>query len=75
MMSFYEWMITKYDGQDSPRGDLAQDMKYDETFPTSSDKEVLLNYLYNQHACTACLDVFKRCYRDYRKQVEEFERK
>ena len=27
-MNFYEWMIGKYYGKDTPRGDLAGDMKH-----------------------------------------------
>ena len=29
-MNFYDWMIGKYYGKDTPRGDLAGDMKHEE---------------------------------------------
>ena len=68
-MTFYEWMMERYLHRDTPRGDLAEDMKHDVDFPTESDYELLLNYLIRRHACSECLALFKRCWRDYQKMM------
>ena len=45
-MNFYEWMIGKYYGKDTPRGDLAGDMKHEEEgFPKDGDRQRILDYL------------------------------
>ena len=44
-MNFYEWMIGKYYGKDTPRGDLAGDMKHEEEgFPKDGDRQRILDY-------------------------------
>ena len=37
-MTFYEWMMTKYLGKDTPRGDLAEDMKRVKDFPEKNTR-------------------------------------
>ena len=36
---------------------------------TPRDYELLLNYLIRRHACSECLALFKRCWRDYQKMM------
>ena len=51
-MNFYEWMIGKYYGKDTPRGDLAGDMKHEEAgFPKDGDRQRILDYLDGMFAC------------------------
>jgi uncharacterized protein YozE (UPF0346 family) len=69
-MSFYEWMLSRYYGKDTPRGDLAYDMKRSGDFPKTSNREALLNYLDAKFACDQAVAVFKRCFRDYTRAVE-----
>jgi len=64
-MSFYNWMMQKYLKKDTWRGDLARDMKEDKNFPVDGEKESILEHLKNRHACSECIDVFKKCWRDY----------
>lgn len=69
-MTFYEWMIARYQGKYSPRGDLADDMSSDRTWPTENTRAAILDHLSSQGACDECTEVFKRCWRDYRKCEE-----
>jgi len=69
-MTFYEWMISRYDGKDTPRGDLAYDMKRSSDFPDTNDRDRLLRYLHVKRACKEAVAVFKRCFRDYTRAVE-----
>ena len=38
---YYDWMMEHYLGKDTPRGDLAGDMRRAGDFPRSDDKETL----------------------------------
>lgn len=68
-MTFYDWMMAKYLSKDTPRGDLAHDMHHDADFPRDDDYDRLLRYLRYRRACTECVALFKRCWRDYRKAM------
>lgn len=68
-MDFYDWMIKRYEGKDTPRGDLAGDMKHEADFPKNAGRERILEYLDWKGACEECIAVFKRCWRDYKKAV------
>lgn len=46
-MTFYDWMLKKYDGKDTPRGDLSNDnMKKDKAFTQRNTRDAILDYLY-----------------------------
>ena len=68
MKSFYDWMIEKYAGKDTVRGDLAEDMKRSDDFAGFNDRDVILTYLQRKNACPECVAVFKRCWRDYARE-------
>ena len=68
-MNFYEWMLTRYAGKDTPRGDLVDDMKHAGDFPDTSDRAVILNYLDCKFACDEAIKVFKRAFRDYQRAM------
>ncbi len=68
-MTFYDWMMAKYLSKDTPRGDLAHDMHHDADFPRDDDYDRLLRYLRYRRACTECVALFKRCWRDYQKAM------
>ena len=71
-MNFYDWMIGKYYGKDTPRGDLAGDMKHEEDgFPKDGDRQRILDYPDGMFACDECIALFKRCWRDYEKAVAD----
>lgn len=74
-MTFYDWMLNKYLQKDTPRGDLANDMKRESDFPGYGDYEIILAYLKYKNACEECIAVFKRCWRDYQKEMGCYERK
>ena len=66
-MTFYEWMMAKHLGKDTPRGDLAEDMKRVRDFPDTNTREAILWHLEWKGACDGCVRAFKRCWRDYAK--------
>ena len=68
-MTFYEWMLNKYAGKNTPRGDLANDMERDKDFPKYGDRKAILSYLEYKRAIDECIACFKRCWRDYQREV------
>lgn len=70
---YYDWMLKRYLGKDTPRGDLAGDMKRSGDFPRCDDKRRILRYLQSKNACDEAIGVFKRSFRDYEKSVHEKE--
>ena len=69
-MKFYQWMLEMYLGKDTPRGDLAHDMKRDRSFPVTNDWKAIYRHLELRSACPQCKALFKRCWRDYEKAME-----
>ena len=67
---YYDWMMERYLGKDTPRGDLAGDMRWAGDFPRSDDKETLLRFLSAKNACTEAIQVFRRSFRDYEKRMK-----
>ena len=67
---YYDWMMEHYLGKDTPRGDLAGDMRRVGDFPRSDDKETLLRFLSAKNACTEAIQVFRRSFRDYEKRMK-----
>lgn len=62
-MTFYDWMQERYSGKDTPRGDLAADMKHElkyDRYPAVENEETLKFHLSKQAA------LFKRCWKDYK---------
>jgi uncharacterized protein YozE (UPF0346 family) len=66
---FYDWLLERYLGKDTPRGDLAYDAKREKDFPKLDDRTAILHYLGSKHACREAVGVFKRAYRDYAKEM------
>ena len=71
MKSFYTWLQKKYAGEDSSKGDLAEDIKRTrKTFPTrSNNRWLILGYLHDHKACLDCLIAFDECWIEY--ELEE----
>ncbi len=70
METFKEWVIRKYLGKDTSRGDLVYDISRDKTFPENDpERERILDHLHNQFACDKCIALFKRTWKDYCKEV------
>lgn len=70
---YYDWMMERYLGKETPRGDLAGDMRWAGDFPRSDDKETLLRFLSAKNACTEAIQVFRRSFRDYEKRMKSGE--
>lgn len=70
METYKEWIIRKYLGKDSPRGDMAYDANRDKSFPEGLvSKEQILTFLRLRRACKECVAVFKRTWKDYCKET------
>jgi len=68
MKSFYDWMIEKYAGKNTARGDMAGDMKRSGDFTRLNDRDMILTYLQGKNSCPECVALFKRCWRDYERE-------
>ncbi|MDO5299980.1 MAG: YozE family protein [Clostridia bacterium] len=68
---YFDWMMKMYLGKDTPRGDLAGDMKRSGDFPRCDDRQRLLRYLYSKNACDEAIGLFKRSFRDYEKSGQK----
>lgn len=64
-MTFYDFMMSRYFGEDSPAGDLASDMRADEKFPKEGRHQKILTYLHSRFAIRECLDTFEACWKEY----------
>lgn len=77
-MNFYNYMVKNYLEEDSPKGDLARDMKSDkEDFPENTVgkfdgwKKLIRRYLIRKSSCPDCIKTFDEAWKEY----EECERK
>ena len=71
-MSFYRFMMRSYRGTETPEGDLAHDMERDrEHFPKNGKgkfdgwHKLIREHLETCDACSDCLNVFERCWKEY----------
>ena len=81
-MQFYNWMKKNYEGEDSERGDLFEDMKCDKGFPRNPCPgkydawfDIIYRHLKILGACNEAIDTFEECWRDYVKHEREIYRK
>lgn len=65
---FMKFAISKHKGEDSPKGDFVDDMIFDVTFPTRSNKRLILNHLNSYNACEGCIKAFLSIYDEYEKE-------
>lgn len=63
-MTFKTW-IKQFKGENSPLGDLADDIQRDKNFPATRDFEKMVNYLINHNACDDCIREFAGAYIEY----------
>lgn len=67
MVSFRKWM-EQYKEECSPIGDLARDIAADETFPNSSDTDVIFAYMEKHDACLEYCQDFYRAWGMYERE-------
>lgn len=64
-VSFKTW-IEKFKSDDSPIGDLAHDIYFDQRFPSSScDKDEILDYLKSRGAIPQAIRAFEKAWIAY----------
>lgn len=63
-MTFKTW-IKQFRGEDSPIGDLAEDIHRDKSFPCTDRFEKMISYLVNHNACEECIREFSGAYIEY----------
>ena len=70
-MTFKTW-IKQFQGEDTPIGDLADDIQRDKNFPATRDFKKMTSYLINHNACEDCIREFAGAYIEY--MTEEINR-
>ena len=65
IMNFFEYMMHKYLDTGTKEADLANDMQYDGDFPRDGDHDTILEHLESMNACSAAIDVFESCWKEY----------
>ena len=63
-MTFKTW-IKQFQGEDSPLGDLAEDIDRDKSFPYTDRYEKMISHLVNHNACEECIREFSGAYIEY----------
>ena len=65
-MQFYTWMKHNFLTDDSPKGDLARDIKDDGFyFPKAGRQDKVKKYLICRNASDKCLKTFEECWKEY----------
>lgn len=71
-MTFYNFMVRNYLGENTPEGDLAEDIhRKKDTFPRNGQGKfngwykLIRDYLVRHNACQECLAVFEECWEEY----------
>ncbi len=67
MVSFRKWM-EQYKEECSPMGDLSRDIAADDTFPKSSNADILFAYVEECGACESCYKVFYEAWGMYERE-------
>ena len=78
-MRSFKTFIKRYRGQDDPIGDLADDIKEDDNFPTTASYTKIRDYLEGKNACQECIDAFNGIYTVYwleslKEEMERYDR-
>ncbi len=68
-MTFFDWMMENYLGEDTAEGDLAEDMHHENDFPKTDEYSKITFYLRQKHACRECLEVFRSCWKEYKGEM------
>ena len=63
-MTFKTW-IKQFQGENSPLGDLAEDIYRDRSFPCTDKFEKMISYLASHNACEECIREFSGAYIEY----------
>lgn len=63
-MTFKTW-IKQFQGEDSPLGDLADDIQRDTSFPYTRNFEKMVCHLIAHNACADCIRTFSGAYIEY----------
>lgn len=62
---FFKWVLNKYSGVNSPRGDFASDMAGDFSFPKVAHHDVIERYLNQIGACDGAVRAFESLWSEY----------
>ena len=70
-MTYINWMKKTYGEENSPKGNLARDIRADEKFPKNGVgkfdgwRRLLRSYLESHSACNGCLASFDESWKEY----------
>ncbi|MFJ7952197.1 YozE family protein [Lysinibacillus sp. NPDC096418] len=66
-MTFKQWII-QFINEDSPKGDLAVDVKGDKNFPNSKTYKKNRDYLDRVDTSDLCLQSFEEAWKEYKQE-------
>lgn len=66
ILNFKRWILG-FKKVNSPIGDLARDIALDSNFPSTNNRQELIDYLQDQGACTSAVNVLESAYDNYLK--------
>lgn len=66
---FCKW-LRKFEGEDSPEGDFAEDTKHDFAFPVFAEKTVIQDYLERVGACPEAVQIFEELWEMYEREKD-----
>ena len=66
MLGFKQYMISNHIKEDTPKGDLARDLKMDKEFPRICCKKEGTIYLEKYGACYNAIETFKAAWKEYK---------
>ena len=76
-MTFYDFVVERYSGKDTPRGDFAYDIEREQKyFPVVYDaddnsRQKIKDYLIRNNACSGCMKAFRDCWTSYRNYMQK----
>lgn len=71
-MTFYAWLMKNHRGEDTPLGDLANDMRREsKSFPRATGYRRNRIYLELRNATIGCLDAFEEAWIEYTQYKRE----
>jgi uncharacterized protein YozE (UPF0346 family) len=70
-MKSYKMWIKQFRQEDTPRGDMAREIKDDKDFPVTTSKKKMLNHLEKLTACSGAFRTFHETYLEYKKCLKK----
>jgi len=70
-MKSYKMWIKQFRQEETPRGDIAREIKDDKNFPATTSKKKIINYLERLTACDGAIRTFHETYLEYKQCLKK----